>query len=564
MIIGLTLLVLITAITFLRIDDTVNKLTKNDLATLKLLSNVVIEMGEIQNQAIEVFKRAQTEKDEEMIYSEVQKVLDRTRNLLAQAEQYEIRFTTEIGDRLMITPKSMKIILLNSIKEFLSKHTSAFIMVTVDPELSSEKMSQADGNYRHVVQNLEIFSREVNEQLRQEFLRENRRVKNENIIIIFIFVIASLIAIRILISYVRNISNGVNDISDALDALSRDSDAVIPDYGKHSEINNMIMSLKKYKNTQIDLNKTLTELTDIKENLEQLVDKRTKQLKVYENIVQNTDEAIYITDVDANIIKINEAFEKITGYDKDEILGKNVNLMTLAKNHNQKEVIKEHLKKDGSWSGEMWNTKKDGTEFPMLLTINVLYDQDNNIMHYLGIFRDITHIKESEKKLEAMAYYDNLTKLANRALFIETLKNEIKYSLRANISFAILYIDLDGFKAVNDTMGHQEGDHILQEVAQRLKNSVRDSDICCRMGGDEFTVLLKDTSSREGVQALADKIIYEISQPIKTDNSTANVSASIGVAIFPEHSKDINSLITTADTAMYKAKQAGKGIVKFA
>tara|TARA_R110002050_G_scaffold9504_2_gene33463 strand:- start:36727 stop:39963 length:3237 start_codon:yes stop_codon:yes gene_type:complete len=270
-------------------------------------------------------------------------------------------------------------------------------------------------------------------------------------------------------------------------------------------------------------------------------------------------EGIIVTDPLGKIITVNPMFSEITGFSHEEVIGKNPNILKSGKHDTAfyKEMW-QSIATQGHWHGEVWNRKKDGQLYAEQLTISSLLDDMKQPRQYVGLFSDITHIKEHQQSLELMAHYDVLTKLPNRALFADRFERSIAYSKRNNTLLAVCFLDLDDFKPINDNFGHEIGDQLLIEVATRLKLALRDEDTVSRQGGDEFALLLSHFESIEQCKALLSRIHRALAQPYSIEGETHYISASSGTTIYPLDDADIDTLIRHADQAMYQAKLAGK------
>jgi len=288
--------------------------------------------------------------------------------------------------------------------------------------------------------------------------------------------------------------------------------------------------------------------------------KRTEErLCLASKVFFHTHEGILITDASANIIEINEAFTRITGYNREEILGKNPSF--LKSGHQGEDFYLSMwrcLHEDGFWKGEIWNRKKTGEMYAELLTISAVRDTFGNTINYVGLFSDITELKNHQQQLERMAYHDTLTGLPNRLLFVDRLQQAMIQATRIGKTIAVVYLDLDGFKAVNDNHGHQVGDNLLKAIAQRMKESIRGGDTLSRIGGDEFAVLLVNLERETDCHRLLDRLLQAASSSIASDYGVLQLSASIGVVVYPQVTGNPDLLIRFADKAMYKAKTSGK------
>lgn len=292
--------------------------------------------------------------------------------------------------------------------------------------------------------------------------------------------------------------------------------------------------------------------------------KANERLELFGKMFQNSGEAIAITDAERNIVAVNPAFEEITGYSADEVLGKNPRLLSSGKQTADfYKMMWETLNATDQWSGEIWNRRKNGEIYPEWLSIGVVKSNKGEVINYISLFSDITKRKEAEQRIEFLAHYDSLTRLPNRALFADRLKHALVVANRNNTKVGLMFLDLDRFKHINDTLGHLAGDQLLQSVAERLKGCVRESDTICRQGGDEFMILLEDLGGVDDVQKIAQKIIAAMAESHDIGGRSLNVTFSIGAALFPDDADDEQSLILGADQAMYEAKESGRNNFRF-
>jgi diguanylate cyclase (GGDEF)-like protein/PAS domain S-box-containing protein len=284
-----------------------------------------------------------------------------------------------------------------------------------------------------------------------------------------------------------------------------------------------------------------------------------EKLQVSASVFGISQEGIFITDSLNNIIDVNFAFTKITGYSRDEVIGRNPKILSSGL-HNQVFFAQfwEEFKREKSWRGEIWNKRKSGEIYPEMLSISALSDNDGKILRHVAVFSDISNFKEHEAELIRIAHFDSLTRIPNRVLLADRMKQAISQSSRENNLMAVCYLDLDGFKPINDTMGHDVGDAILVEVSKRIENTIRGGDTVARLGGDEFIILLLGLEKAEESLTTLDRLLKSIAEPISVHNNTMTVSASIGVSIYPLDNDDPDTLMRHADQAMYVAKNSGK------
>ena len=300
--------------------------------------------------------------------------------------------------------------------------------------------------------------------------------------------------------------------------------------------------------------------------INKLINKQTKHVEDLQiaSYTFDSHEAIVITNSNGLIIKINKAFSNITGYTEEEVLGKSTNILKSYEHPDSfyKELW-ENLLNKGFWSGEIKNKRKNGEIYPEKLSITAIRDSNGVVTNYIAQFLDISSLKKAQEQALYQASHDFLTALPNRKSMLKKLQEENSRASRHNFLNAFLFIDLDGFKQVNDTFGHIIGDQLLIEVGERLQSAVREEDYVSRISGDEFSVMLLDLHKNEAkavhdTNYITEKILTALSKPFFLDKHTVSISASIGVKIFPDSNKDTNQIIQDADTVMYTAKENGK------
>lgn len=281
-------------------------------------------------------------------------------------------------------------------------------------------------------------------------------------------------------------------------------------------------------------------------------------------IAFESQEGMIVTDSTSTILRINKAFTRITGFSEQEAIGKKMKLLRSGVHDTHfYSNMWETIQQSGSWQGEIWNRRKNGEIYPEWLTITAVYDEDDSITHYVGNMIDITTRKAIEQQVQHLAHHDPLTDLPNRALLNDRLHQALAQARRDNEMLAIMYLDLDDFKPVNDSLGHDVGDLLLKEVATRLLSCVkRQSDTVSRMGGDEFVVLITDVEQQRDIELIAENIVNSLSLPFIIEAHNVNISASLGIAIYPQSGTDSISLMKNADNAMYEAKNAGRNCFK--
>ena len=347
----------------------------------------------------------------------------------------------------------------------------------------------------------------------------------------------------------------------------------------------LLQKVSQLKSSHLALEQSKNDLQSAYEEIEQRVIERThelhavnkqlrqevlehRQARISLNLknkaFENTSEAIVITNSLGIIVDINIAFSTISGYSRNEVIGKNPGNFKSGRHDEQfYQTMWQTLTKTGCWSGEIWDRRKNGELYPKHLVINAVKNEDQKPTHYVGVFSDITEFKATENKLQQLAYFDPLTGLANRILFNERLSYSILLDRRKQTNTALLFIDLDRFKTVNDTLGHHIGDELLQQVAQRILGCVRETDTVARMGGDEFTVILCCVENETQLDLIAQKIIKVLHEAFNLLEHEVFIGASIGIASFPDDGIDKETLLKNADAAMYRAKEMGRGCVEY-
>jgi diguanylate cyclase (GGDEF)-like protein/PAS domain S-box-containing protein len=279
-------------------------------------------------------------------------------------------------------------------------------------------------------------------------------------------------------------------------------------------------------------------------------EKRLQQAKI---AFDSATEGIMILDVNTKIIATNQGFTNITGFAEEEVLGYTPKILQTADHH-----VWEALKTEGKWRGEVANHRKGGEPYQEWLTLTVVKDNLGKVINYVGVFADITKIVQSQNQLHQLVNQDALTGLPNRRLLIELLDQSMKVAERKGYKIAVLFIDLDRFKTINDSLGHQMGDKLLYQVSRRIKQSIRTSDVVARLGGDEFMVIMDRLEEVEDPAIVAKKVIHALQVEFIIDGKEIFIGASVGISVFPDDSKDVDGLIKAADIAMYEVKNSGK------
>ncbi len=289
-----------------------------------------------------------------------------------------------------------------------------------------------------------------------------------------------------------------------------------------------------------------------------------EMLRLHSRIFDASDEAIMITDAQERIVSVNPAFTRITGYSVPEVMGETPRKFSSGR-HDAAffAAMWKKLLETGYWQGEIWDRRKDGEIYPKWISIGSVRDASGEVTHYFSIFNDITDRKRAEGRIHHLAFFDALTGLPNRSLFNRLVDQSLIEAARTDLYGSLLFIDLNRFKPINDTLGHGVGDKVLQEIANRFRACLRGADVVCRLGGDEFVVALFDITSRDHAATVAQKLMTALDDPIIIDGRELKVGAAIGISVFPEDGTDTETLLRLADIAMYRAKQTGPDAFAF-
>ena len=297
--------------------------------------------------------------------------------------------------------------------------------------------------------------------------------------------------------------------------------------------------------------------------------KRTEEALRVAAIAFETHEGIMITDVNGKIVRVNQAFQDMTGYSAEEVIGNNPRMLSSGRHSKDfYEAMWSELERNGTWSGEIWDKRKSGQIYPKWQTITAVRDDKGNVTEYVAISSDITSRKQAEEDIHSLAYYDSLTGLPNRRLLMDRMRSALAGSARGNLYGAVLFLDMDRFKTLNDSLGHDVGDQLLVEVGRRIQACVREVDSVSRLGGDEFVILLEEVDAHieeasRKASLIAEKIRIALVMPYQLNYGVHHSSPSIGVCLFHGNGTTVDTLLKHADMAMYQAKESGRNSIRF-
>ncbi|HEU4844003.1 MAG TPA: diguanylate cyclase [Burkholderiaceae bacterium] len=301
-----------------------------------------------------------------------------------------------------------------------------------------------------------------------------------------------------------------------------------------------------------------------RDRAEQALRRANTELSLAGSVYQHTKDAVMVTEIDGTIISVNPAFTAVTGYSPAEAIGRKPKLLKSGRYGREfYRAMFEQLNSTGHWRGELWNRRKDGESYLEWLSVSLIKDAAGKPLRYVSVSNDVTELRAGDERMRHMAFHDPLTGLPNRALLLDRMTQGMSAAERDGRGLGVMFIDLDCFKPINDTLGHDVGDQLLQEVAQRLSHGVRQSDTVARIGGDEFVVLLEQVDDGMTYVNVAEKLLASLSLPMELGSHTLTVGASIGIACFPADGQDATTLMKHADAAMYVSKASGRGAYHF-
>ena len=289
-----------------------------------------------------------------------------------------------------------------------------------------------------------------------------------------------------------------------------------------------------------------------------------RRIRMTALVFDHTDLGIVVADAKGDIVAVNRAYCDITGYTQSELVGRNPRIQQSGR-HDEGfyRELWQTLKATGQWQGEIWNRRKSGTAYPVWENISAVKDRHGRIVRFVAIVSDITPVKAVQERLDHLAHHDPLTDLPNRLHFMTALERSLAHADRHGTQLAVLFVDLDHFKSVNDSLGHAAGDELLGVVASRLRQCVRAEDLVARLAGDEFVIAMQPLRDRDEAARVARKILSDIGAPMKIAGQTLVPSASIGIAMYPADARGAESLLAAADNAMYEAKRRGRHAYAF-
>lgn len=358
----------------------------------------------------------------------------------------------------------------------------------------------------------------------------------------------------------RSLQTQINDLT----VLAAEAGArITDDSDSGNEVGRIAQAIAVFRQSLLQLQTNEQALGAMNRSLQQENQERKeaeRSLRIYAEVIRSTGDAVVITNLNGKIIEVNPAYEHSVNRSREEVIG--THLYGSSPDYRLNGLYQElwrSLESDAHWSGEILDRRSNGESFPSWVLINAVPDEHGNPMHYACVSRDITALKQSEQQLKKLAFYDTLTELPNRALFNDRLTVALAHAQRQQTRLAVLYLDLDHFKYVNDTLGHPVGDQLLIEVGHRIGRCLRATDTLARMGGDEFTIILSPLGAEDEALWTTERITEAVGKPFQLGHEVVYVGVSVGISLYPKDGSDAETLQKNADIAMYEAKEAGRG-----
>lgn len=574
-----------------RQNELLTRIAGEDLEEYELHSRLFVDLAE-QHLALYQLLSDTEFIDEETVYDQGKQRLDRIFEAVASLEQTVLR-NADGTERMNPQRESLQNELLGHFEAYRDAATTAVEMATVDLSLAPEHLVRANDQFtamnHALIEILDLGHRRVVTDIQNAVRRgdvSSTLIGLTGLGAAVLLLLVSFVLARLLS---RSLTVQVNTLADL--GIKAGAEFTIEETDEVGRLGHVVAVFKRSLVQLQDnerslevanrrLTVTLEELRKTRDELELRVQERTRELedknkalhaevelrkkaedhlRIYAEVIQSTGEAVVIMNLDGEIVEMNPAYEHSIGKAREELMGRH---FFDHKRSDEAEALYEQLwrslRAEGRWTGEIVDQRSNGELFPTWVLINTVQDDQGDATHYVCVSRDITELKRSEQQLKQLAFYDSLTQLPNRALFHDRLDIAIAGVERQAAILGVMYLDLDRFKYVNDTLGHAAGDRLLVEIAGRIKGCVRGSDTVARMGGDEFMLLLTYLDSEESAGLTAARLIEAVGKPVQIDNEKVYVGASIGISVYPRDGRDAETIQKNADLAMYEAKEGGR------
>lgn len=537
------------------------RVADQDLAAYDRYAEVFTNLSE-QHLALYALLYDTRKLDEALLYDRAKLSLNRIHDAVRRLEQ-----TLPAQDSAETAAPLAR--LLTGTRAYQKAATSAVAMVTVNLALAPEQLAYANERFTAVNHAFAKFLDVERRGIRSEIADQVHHGEVSSMAIAATGVGAAAFLFGLSYVFSRLLARSLEAQTEALVRLGTQAGTRVPITAGSDEVSRIAhgiavfgQSLLQLKENQHALAASNQALGDANQALHSEIERRKEAeayLRIYAEVIRSTGEAVAITDLNGNIIEANPAYERAIGRSREEMIGTALYPAHNADENDGYRQLWHSVKTDGHWAGELLDRRSNGESFPIWARINTVWAENRKPLHYVCVSRDITTLKQSEQQLKKLAFYDTLTGLPNRALFKDRLGVAMASALRQKAMAAVIFVDLDRFKYVNDTLGHALGDRVLIEVGLRIGRCIRDTDTVARMGGDEFTVLLTHIESEAEAVHVAKRIIAVLEASIPLDDAMAYVGASLGISVFPKDGQDAESILKKADMAMYEAKEAGRG-----
>lgn len=560
------------AVTFIhesqRQNALLSRVAQRDLAAFNHYAELFVNLTE-QHSALDNLLHSAAKFDEANLYDQAKRHLHATMQAVEDLE----RALPPASEKLAPEFVALRNELSASAQAYRKGISAAVELTTVNVALAPDQLALANERFtamnRAFVRLLDMERRGISAEIDARI--HQSEIGSSTIAVVSVSVVALLLYLSQVLA--RALSRSIETQIDLLTELGTQAGASVASDGSH-EVERMAQAIAAFR-------KLLEDLRHSRDELELRVLERTRalqqangelrfevdlrkeaegRLRVYAEVISSTDDSVIITDPDGRVVEINPAYQRATGRSREEVIGKN--LHEPGRDSNAREhygTLWRDLKAAGSWSGEIMERRYDGESFPCWALCNVVRDEHGEPGYYVCVIRDITALKQNRQQLEQLAFHDALTGLPNRSLFNDRLKLALADAERQKSILAVLYLDLDRFKYVNDMFGHAAGDSLLIEISQRFIRCLRASDTLARIGGDEFVGLLPDLGAETDAVQIAERMIDAAAKVFRLSDQSVQVGASIGISFFPKDGGDAESIRENADFAMYEAKQTGRG-----
>ena len=557
---GLALVVLISAglvAEAQRQSELGARIAARDLVRLDRYTVLLVDLSEQHTSIFDLLRDTGAAIDEETLYERSKRILDRVRAAAAELARHARKDAEDAGG-----PESAGLDkeLIEHALAYRNAAVSAVELSTVDVASAAKNLAVANQRYVAMNRTFTRFLEARRHELNDEIARSAEQSRRQVALIAGGGFAAAVLLLAFSVALSRLLTRSLESHLRALTALGEEAGTPVDRRSRANEIGRIGAAIERFRDLHLRLKESEREL-------ERRVAERTRELsdandalRIYAEVVRSTGEAVAIARPDGAIIDVNAAFEQITGFSRDEVIG--TRLFRGASPLGTEGAPRDFwgpVREAGGWNGELQDRRKNGEVFPWWVTINSVRDAGGEVVRVVAVARDVSELKRSERQLQKLAFYDPLTGLANRALLDDRLRMALTSARRSRKLLAVIYVDLDRFKYVNDTLGHPAGDQLLIEIGRRLSEPLRASDTVARMGGDEFTLLLTDLRTESDAAAVAERVIDAVAKPVQLGGETVFVGASLGISFYPRDGDDADTLRKHADVALYEAKEAGRG-----